>query len=86
MISNNRGTDDDYYFLVFDEETAELSVEHSWHNWSPDGIEQGSKNITLAELKRKRPAVYQKAVDLITSLFPKEEDQEILTYPLDKSK
>ena len=82
MISNNRGTDDAYYYLVFNEETAELFVEYSWHNWSPRGIDEGSENITLAELKRRKPSVYQKAVNLITAQFPVKEEGK-LSYPLE---
>lgn len=86
LISNSRGTDDKYYFLIFDEEAGEIFVEYSWHNWSPKGIDQGSENISLAELKRRRPDVFQKAADLIITLFPHEEDKEKLSYPLEDSK
>ncbi len=82
MTSDSSGWDDVYYYLVFDEEAAELFVERSWHNWSPKGINEGSENITLAELRRRNENVYQKAVALITALFPGEKDQNLLTYPL----
>ncbi|MET0751859.1 MAG: hypothetical protein ABWZ66_00680 [Pyrinomonadaceae bacterium] len=82
MTSSSNGWDDTYYYLVFDEEAAELYIERSWHNMSPKGIVQGSENITLAELKRKRRNIYQKVVDIITTSFPHEKDEDILTYPL----
>lgn len=65
MVSNNRGTDDDYYYLIFDEETGELFIEHSWHYWSPNNIKQGEEKWTFAELKRKKPAIYEMALELI---------------------
>lgn len=68
--SSGNGWDETYYFLVFDEEAAELYIERSWHNWSPNGIDEGSKNITLAELKNRKGDIYQKAVDIITASFP----------------
>ncbi len=70
MVSNNRGTDDDYYYLMFDEETGELFIEHSWHYWKPNGIKQGEEKWSLAELKRKKPNIFIKAVNIIeTTLF-----------------
>lgn len=85
MTSKGNGWDETYYFLVFDEEAAELYVERSWHNWSPNGIDEGSENITLAELKGRKESAYQKAVDIITASFPDKKDEDILTYPLDDS-
>lgn len=67
LISNTRGTDDDYYFLVFDEETGAFLVEHSWHYWSPRKIDQGERTMTLSEAKQKIPGIYQEAVELIKS-------------------
>jgi hypothetical protein len=82
MISDSSSRDDDYYYLVFDEDAAEIFVEHSWHYWSPREINQGSENITLAELKSISTNIYQKAVDIITALFPSRENERQMTNPL----
>jgi hypothetical protein len=76
MTSDSSGWNDTYYYLVFDEESGELYVERSWSNWSPNGTKEGSENISLTELKQRRDDVYQKAVKLIMTIFPSEENKE----------
>jgi hypothetical protein len=80
MISNRSGTDDDYYFLIFDEDSANLFVEHSWHYLKSSHTEEGSEKITLSDLKTLEPGVYRRAVAVITAAFPSE-SEDSLTYP-----
>jgi hypothetical protein len=62
--------DDDYYHLVFDEDSATFTVVHSWHYWRPKDVDQGEEHFTLKELKGRDPAIYKMTVTLIrTKLF-----------------
>lgn len=80
MLSDSSGRDDDYYYLMFDEETAEVFVEHSWHYYKyARPAKQGSSKMSLADLKQEHPDVYQKAVVIILAGFPAEQDQEQLS-------
>jgi hypothetical protein len=82
LITNSRATDDDYYYLTFDEDTTELYVEHSWHYWKSSSPDQGTEKLSLEEVKKNLPDIYRKAVRVITAVFPSEEDQRQLKYPL----
>ena len=76
MLSDSSTRDDDYYYLMFDEETGELFVEHRWHYLPYSGpANQGQVNMSLAELKKDKPGVYQKAVGIILAAFPPKQDQ-----------
>jgi hypothetical protein len=84
LRSDAQGTDDDYYWLVFDEESAELLVKHSWHYLRIGrSADEGSEQWSLSRLKKEKPEIYAKAVALILHGFPEPEDQEFLHYPLD---
>ena len=54
--------DDDYYYLVTDENDGSTYIEHKWHHWRPSGVDQGTEKLTLAQLKRKSLQAYYAAI------------------------
>ena len=55
--------DDDNYYFVIDEEDGTEYIEHTWHHWRPSGVDQGKERITLEQLKKKAPSIYEKAIE-----------------------
>lgn len=59
-----------YYYLVFDEESGALTVEHLEKRFGPRAGDNRERRYTLGELKRLDPQLYEMAITLIkTKLF-----------------
>jgi hypothetical protein len=52
---------EDWYFLVFDEDAGTFHIEHEW-SYVQGKNDSGSKTLPLAEAKREWPHAYEKAI------------------------
>ena len=65
-FADSNRANEDWYYLEFDEETGEWSIEHHWSHVHIGTLknDSGDKPYSLMEAKKDIPHVYAKAVEL----------------------
>ena len=79
------GRDDHWYWLMLDEDTGDVFIEHQYSIFHQNRADdKGTERLSIDELKLNRREIFDNAIRLILHGFPAVEDQDKEKYVFDE--